>query len=150
VKVAVLDRTLSRFFVVFLIKLSVGLKKMYVKENLNPQNKNVGDCVIRAISKVLNQSWGRTYIELAVYGYTMADLQSADSVWNQYLSDKGFTKALLPINCPNCMTVREFADIYSKGRFLLFVGEHVVCVVDGCYYDTWDSGDRVVIYYYKQ
>lgn len=123
---------------------------MYVKENLNPQNKNVGDCVIRAISKVLNQSWGRTYIELAVYGYTMADLQSADSVWNQYLLDKGFTKALLPINCPNCMTVREFADIYSKGRFLLFVGEHVVCVVDGCYYDTWDSGDRVVIYYYKQ
>lgn len=123
---------------------------MFIKENLNPHNKNVGDCVIRAISKLFNQSWGRTYIELAVYGYAMADLQSADSVWNQYLVDKGFTKALLPINCPNCMTVREFAENYSKGRFLLFVGEHVVCVVDGAYYDTWDSGDRVVIYYYKQ
>jgi hypothetical protein len=126
------------------------MKKMYVKENLNPHNKNVGDCVIRAISKVLNQSWGRTYIELAVYGYTMADLQSADSVWNQYLLDKGFKKALLPINCPNCITVREFADIYSKGRFLLFVGEHVVPVVNGNYYDTWDSGDRIVIYFYEK
>lgn len=56
---------------------------MFIKENLNPQNKNVGDCVIRAISKVLNQSWGRTYLELAVYGYSMADLQSADAVWGR-------------------------------------------------------------------
>ena len=125
------------------------MTKMFIKENLNPQNKNVGDCVIRAISKVLNQSWGRTYLELAVYGYSMADLQSADAVWGQYMSDKGFKKALLPIDCPNCMTVREFAERYKDDRYLLFVGEHVVAVVNGNYYDTWDSGDKIVIYFYK-
>lgn len=123
---------------------------MFIKENLNPQNKNVGDCVIRAISKVLNQSWGRTYLELAVYGYAMADLQSADAVWGQYMTDKGFKKALLPIGCPNCLTVREFSERYGEGRYLLFVGEHVTASIDGNYYDTWDSGDRVVIYFYKR
>ena len=123
---------------------------MFIKENLNPQNKNVGDCVIRAISKVLNQSWGRTYLELAVYGYAMADLQSADAVWGQYMTDKGFTRALLPTNCPNCFTVREFSDKYKEGRYLLFVGEHVVAAVNGNYYDTWDSGDRIVIYLFKE
>ena len=110
---------------------------MFIKENLNPLNKNVGDCVIRAISKLLNQSWGRTYLELAVYGYAMADHQNADEVW-------------LPVDCPNCMTVREFSEKYKDGRYLLFVGEHVVAVINGAYYDTWDSGDRVVIYLYKR
>lgn len=123
---------------------------MFIKENLNPQNKNVGDCVIRAISKVLNQSWERTYLELAVYGYSMADLQSADAVWGQYMSDKGFKRAVLPTDCPNCLTVREFSKKYKDGRYLLFVGEHVVAVVNGAYYDTWDSGDRVVIYFLKR
>lgn len=123
---------------------------MFIKENLNPLNKNVDDCVIRAISKLLNQSWGRTYLELAVYGYAMADYQNADEVWNEYLFDKGYRKALLPVDCPNCMTVREFADRYKDGRYLLFVGEHVVAVINGAYYDTWDSGDRVVIYLYER
>lgn len=121
---------------------------MFVKENLNPLNKNVQDCVIRAISKVLNQSWGRTHIELSVYSYAMADLQNANAVWNQYLFDKGFKKYLLPSDCPNCMTVREFADRYKEGRYLLFVGEHVVACIDGRYFDTFDSGDRTIIYFF--
>ena len=123
---------------------------MFIKENLNPQNKNVGDCVIRAISKVLNQSWESTYLELAVYGYSMADLQSADAVWGQYMYDKRFKKALLPVDCPNCLTVREFAKQYKNGRYLLYVGEHVTACIDGNYYDTWDSGDRIVIYFFAE
>lgn len=123
---------------------------MFIKENLNPQNKNVGDCVIRAISKVLNQSWGRTYLELAVFGYAMADLQSADAVWNQYLFDRGLKRYTLPAECPNCLTVREFAELYPEGRYLLFVGEHVVAVVNGNYYDTWNSGDKTVFYYFSK
>lgn len=123
---------------------------MFIKENLNPQNKNVQDCVIRAISKVLNQSWGRTYLELAVYGYAMADLQSADAVWNIYLSDKGLKKYVLPSNCPDCTTVREFSERYKEGRYLLYVGEHVTACINGSYYDTWDSGDRIVIYFFAE
>ena len=123
---------------------------MFIKENLNPLNKNVQDCVIRSMAKVLNQPWRRTYIELAVSGYAIADLPSADAVWNVYLLDKGLKKYVLPSDCPNCMTVKEFAERYKEGRYLLYVGEHVTACINGDYYDTWDSGDRIVIYFFAK
>ena len=50
---------------------------MFIQINENPQNKLVGDCVIRAISTFLNQDWNTTYLGLAVQGYIDADLMSA-------------------------------------------------------------------------
>lgn len=35
---------------------------MYIEYNSNPENKLVGDCVVRAISKVTDQDWERTYM----------------------------------------------------------------------------------------
>ena len=122
---------------------------MYVNYNANPQQKQVGDCVIRAISTVLNQDWETTYIGLAIQGFMMSDMPSSDSVWNEYLKAKGLTRHIIPDACPNCYTVRQFADDHPKGRYLVFVGQHVVAVIDGNYIDTWDSGDRVPIYYWE-
>lgn len=122
---------------------------MYVNYNANPQQKQVGDCVIRAISTVLNQEWERTYIELAIQGFMMSDMPSSDSVWNEYLKSKALTRHIVPDTCPNCYTVRRFADEHQEGHYLVFVGQHVVAVVDGDYIDTWDSGDRVPIYYWE-
>lgn len=121
---------------------------MYIKKNINPLQKNVGDCVVRAIATVLNQSWEQTYIELAVKGYQMCDVMSADSVWGSYLHDKGLVQYMLPSKCLNCVTVKQFGKIMPKGHYLLFVGGHVVACIDGDYIDSWDSGDRIVIYYY--
>ena len=122
---------------------------MYIKSNINPQNKQVGDCVIRAISTALNQEWERTYIELAIQGFMMSDMPSSDSVWNEYLKAKGLKRYIVPDTCPNCYTVRQFADEHPTGIYVVFVGQHVVAVVDGDYIDTWDSGDRVPIYYWE-
>lgn len=122
---------------------------MYVNYNANPQQKQVGDCVIRAISTVLNQDWETTYIGLAIQGFMMSDMPSSDSVWNEYLKAKGLKRYIVPDTCPNCYTVRQFADEHQKGHYLVFVGQHVVAVVDGDYIDTWDSGDRVPIYYWE-
>lgn len=122
---------------------------MYIKSNINPQNKQVGDCVIRAISTALNQEWERTYIELAIQGFMMSDMPSSDSVWNEYLKNKGLSRRIVPDTCPNCYTVRQFADEHQKGHYIVFVGQHVVAVIDGDYIDTWDSGDRIPIYYWE-
>ena len=122
---------------------------MYIKSNMNPQNKQVGDCVIRAISTALNQEWERTYIELAIQGFMMSDMPSSDSVWNEYLKNKGLSRRIVPDTCPNCYTVRQFADEHPTGIYVVFVGQHVVAVIDGNYIDTWDSGDRVPIYYWE-
>ena len=123
---------------------------MYVYYNNNYQNKLVGDCVIRALSAFLGQEWQTTYIELCVKGYELADMPSSNAVWNAYLQDKGYKRTIVNSDCPNCITVREFAKKYNKGRFFLFVGEHVICLIDGRYLDTWDSGDKVVEYYYSK
>ena len=122
---------------------------MYVNYNANPQQKQVGDCVIRAISTVLNQDWETTYIGLAIQGFMMSDMPSSDSVWNEYLKSKGLARYIVPDTCPNCYTVRQFADEHPTGIYVVFVGQHVVAVVDGDYIDTWDSGDRVPIYYWE-
>lgn len=122
---------------------------MYIKSNINPQNKQVGDCVIRAISTALNQEWERTYIELAIQGFMMSDMPSSDDVWNEYLKAKGLKRYIVPDTCPNCYTVRQFADEHPTGIYVVFVGQHVVVVIDGNYIDTWDSGDRVPIYYWE-
>lgn len=79
----------------------------------------------------------------------MSDMPSSDSVWNEYLKAKGLKRYIVPDTCPNCYTVRQFADEHQKGHYLVFVGQHVVAVVDGDYIDTWDSGDRVPIYYWE-
>lgn len=73
-----------------------------------------------------------------------------NSVWGAYLKHKGFRKYPIMDTCPDCYTVRDFCRDYSVGTFVLGMGDHAVCVIDGDYYDAWDSGGEVPIYYYKK
>lgn len=125
---------------------------MYVFFNPNPDpdNKLVGDCVVRAISKLLNQPWERTYIDLVIQGYIMADMPSSDAVWQACLRRHGFSRYVIPNTCPDCYTVADFAADHPTGKYLLFVDKHVVAVEDGNYFDSWDSGYRIPIYYFSQ
>lgn len=118
--------------------------------NPNPANKMVGDCVIRAVSIVTNQDWEDTYSDIAIQGYIMHDMPSSNSVWERYLKSQGFKKILLPETCPDCYTVRDFCVDHPEGKYLLAIGNHVVAVVNGDYYDTWDSGDEIPIHYWAR
>jgi hypothetical protein len=123
---------------------------MYVNYNCNPKNARVGDCVIRALAKTLDQSWEETYIQLCLYGLIKSDIPSANHVWGAYLKDKGFKRHILPNECPDCYNVKDFAKEYDRGRYVLAISGHVVAVQDGNYYDSFDSGDMTPIYYWKQ
>lgn len=122
----------------------------YVYYNPNPLKLSVGDCTIRAISRALNMSWTRTYLSLTIQGLLMYDMPSANRVWGQFLRSKNFKKFQLPDTCPDCYTIRDFCYDYSYGTFVVGTGEHVVCVVDGNYFDSWDSGNEIPIYYFKR
>lgn len=121
---------------------------MYVYYNPNPTGKQVGDCVIRGISKFTKQSWNETYIGISVVGYELKDMPSANHVWENYLSEQGFHRKMLSDTCPICYTVQEFCKDHPKGSYLLATGSHVIAVEDGDYYDAWDSGNEVPIYYW--
>lgn len=118
--------------------------------NPNPYAKSIGDCVVRAISKVMNQSWDKTYVELCIEGYLMKDFGDSNQVWDSYLRGCGFVRKVIPNTCPNCYTIWDFCYDNPYGTFLLATGSHVVAVIDGDYYDSWDSGNEIPIYYYSR
>jgi hypothetical protein len=77
-------------------------------------------------------------------------MPSSNHVWGQYLKEQGYRRKVLPEECPSCYTVKDFCGEYPHGRYLLATGSHVVAVVDGDYYDTWDSGDENPVYYFER
>ena len=119
---------------------------MYVFFNPNPDNKLVGDCVIRAISKLLNQPWERTYIDLVIQGYILADMPSSDNVWQTYLRRHGFNRYVIPNTCPDCYTFGDFARDNPQGVFVVGTGTHVATIIDGNLVDVWDSSAEPVAF----
>lgn len=118
----------------------------YVHFNPNPIGKRVGDCVIRAISKLTNQSWADTYIGITLKGYELCDMPSSNSVWAAYLRQLGYRRYVIDDTCPDCYTIEDFCRENPTGTYLLATGSHVVTVIDGNYYDAWDSGAEIPIY----
>lgn len=122
----------------------------YQSYNANPVNNTVGDCTIRAISKVLDQDWEKTYIDLCLQGYIMCDMPSANRVWGAYLKSKGYKRQLIDDEREN-YNVEEFCREHPNGRYILAISGHVVAAINGYYYDTWNSGGEVPVYcWYKE
>lgn len=124
--------------------------KMYVYYNPNPYKMNVGDCAIRAVAKVTDQTWMQAYMALYVFGMQLGDLANSDAVWTAYLKSKGFKKGLIPDTCPDCYTVFDFARDNPVGAFVLGTGSHAVAVIDGDIYDAWNSENTIPIFYMKK
>lgn len=122
----------------------------YVQYNPNPVRKLVGDCVIRAISKTMNKDWEDTYLDIVLQGFLMHDMPSSNDVWGTYLLNNGFRRYVIPDSCPDCYTVSEFVNDNPELTGILATGSHVIAVGDGNYYDTWDSGNEIPIYYWRK
>ena len=122
----------------------------FVFYNPNPSGKQVGDCPVRAIAKATGQSWDETYTGLCVQGLAMGDMPSANSVWGAYLRQNGFIRNVIPNTCPDCYTVAEFAKDHPRGVYVLALSGHVVCQLNGDYYDTWDSGNEIPLFYWEK
>ena len=122
----------------------------YVYFNPNPKNQRVGDCSVRAIAKALGRDWDDAYIALCSEGLFYHDMPSSNYVWGMYLKRFGFEQRMVSSTCPRCVTVSEFADEHPNGRYVLATQGHVVTVVDGDYYDSWDSGNEIVLYFWRK
>lgn len=120
----------------------------YEYYNPNPTGKNVGDCTVRALTKALRQDWEQTYLGLAIYGFMMRDMPSANAVWGSYLKSKGYARKIIPDTFPDSYTLSDFAEENSEGVFIVALSGHVVCVKDGIIYDSWDSSGEVPLYYW--
>lgn len=122
----------------------------FIYFNPNPSNEIVSDCVIRAISKLTNRSWEDIYTGVTMTGFEMHDMPSSNRVWGNYLRSLGYKRYVIPNTCPDCYTVKDFCKDHPVGKFLVATGVHVVSTVDGDYFDTWDSGNEPIIYYWRK
>lgn len=118
--------------------------------NPNPINNLTGDCVIRAISIAENKSWDDVFIELMVESFQLKDIPSSNYAWGSYLHKIGYRRNVIPNTCPDCYTIKDFVKDYPQGTYIVGTGTHVVAVREGTYYDTWDSGNEIPIYYWKK
>lgn len=116
---------------------------MWIPINPNPHGLYVGDCVVRALSIAMRKSWGYIYWMICIQGFIDGNMPSANAVWENYLQSAGFVRYPLPDRCPYCYTVRDFCQDHLYGDFILTTGSHVIAVMDGFYFDAWDSGDEV-------
>lgn len=133
-----------------IIEEEKGANTVYKSYNANPNAARVGDCTVRAISKATGKSWDEVYIGLAMKGMELCNMPSANAVWGAYLRQNGFRRYIIPETCPDCYTVSQFAADHARGTYILALSGHVVACVDGTYYDTWDSGDELPIYYWEK
>ena len=147
------DAQKSHCYILFIVPLyglylpyrGLVMWRMY---NPNPAGKQTDDCVIRALCKAFNTDWESAYIMASVQGLMLSDMPHKNYVWGDLLREHGFQKMGIPNTCPDCYTVRDFAEEHPNGLYVLGTGEHVVTVVNGDWYDTWDSGQEVPIIVY--
>lgn len=123
---------------------------MWVYYNPNPIAVRVGDCAIRAVAKALDTDWESAYLMIAMNGFTMGDIMSSNNVWGSVLRQHGFYRHIIPNECPDCYTLKDFCAEHPKGLFVVGMNNHVATVENGDYYDAWNSGDELVNFYWTR
>lgn len=124
---------------------------MYIYYNENPRkNYDAGDCVIRAISLTTGKSWDEIYVSLCTEGFYLGDWGNNNGAWDWYVRNLGFERYICSNDCHHCYSVADFAQQHPTGSYILATGTHAIAVINGDYYDTFDSGHVIPIYYYEK
>lgn len=119
---------------------------MYVNYNANPSGKATGDCVIRAISTITGLPWRTVHWDLAELSNEQYQMMDDNPIWHEYLRRLGFRIQM--VQWP-CSRIKDFCRCFPHGKYILGTGKHVIAVIDGDYFDTWDSGNELAVFYWK-
>ena len=49
-----------------------------------------------------------------------------------------------------CYPVADFCADHPRGVYVLALSSHVVCAENGSYFDTWDSGNEIPLFYWAK
>ena len=112
------------------------------------QRKRAADCTVRALMKLLGVTWEEAYDELCKQGRRLKRMTNETECVYAALAGYGYVKRSISVEKGSKRpTVQSFAAAHPKGYYLLNVANHVVAVVDGHYYDSWDCGDKCLYGY---
>lgn len=122
----------------------------FVEYNPNPKGKVAEDCTVRAISRLTNKTWDDAYALVCTGGFIEKTMPDQKSAINTLMSMLGYKRCGIPNTCPDCYTIREFTKDFPRGSYLVATGSHVVAVIDGDYYDAFDSGNEIPLNYWRK
>jgi len=128
------------------VKLLAGNKR-WKEYNPNPKERNISDCTLRAYCAAFGISWDKAF-DVA------STIAKENSTLIQYVSDKVLTEQFnciidekynkKTVKSKNRITVNEFALSHPYGVYILHVRQHLVTVINGMYWDSWDSGEKKI------
>ena len=119
-------------------------------EKYTPNSVDCGDCSIRAFTKLYDVSWDEAFDIAGQIAKDNAWMPHDKALVEKIITDKfGYEMCKLEKD-EKKMTVSEFAIKYNVGTYLVEISRHLVAVVDGQYYDTWDCGDKKVSKYFAK
>lgn len=123
----------------------------YYQPNEKDIKDQFGDCVIRALTKVMDKGWYEVFDELVPIARELQCMPNGKPAYEKYLQMKGFKyQGISNKKGSKRPTVDRFTKDNPDGTYFLRVANHVVASVDGLYYDTWNSGDCSLYgYWYK-
>lgn len=105
---------------------------------MNPMNRDVSDCVIRALSILTGVSWREMQEELSYFARLDGRMLDDVNFVEHYLDDR------YPRECHYSKTVGEFAREFPCGKYAVTMPNHITAIVDGVVLDTFDPRDRVM------
>lgn len=124
---------------------------MYIAYNPNPVRSDpVGDCAVRAIAKALDVTWENAYTKLSTNGFLMGDIMNSDAVLAAVLRSAGFKRGAVDNECPDCYTVADFAEDNKDGTYVVKSDGHVATIIDGNLFDTFDSSNRTLLWFWEK
>lgn len=129
-----------------------------VEYNANDRGNYAPDCVKRALSMAFSVPYGEIAKELRAAQKKHNQEHHTHYEWNQSPVYEHVIRAhggseKQKTDSPG-QTLAEFADTHS-GTYLVTTGRtsnssnHIVCVIDGEVFDSWDSLDQKVVAFYK-
>lgn len=126
-------------------------KYKYYQPNKKDLKDQYGDCVIRALTKVLNKEWHEVFDELVPIARELQCMPNGKPSYEKYLQMNGFKyQGISNKKGTKRPTIKSFTKEHTEGTYFLRVANHVVASIDGIYYDTWDSGEYSLYgYWYK-
>ena len=123
----------------------------YKYTNLNPKNKYVSDCVIRAIANACNQSWEDTVREMTELGIKHGLVLNDKKLYPMYLKLKGFKEMKEPRDYNNQkLTVKDWLctrdyHLWHTYSIVANVGSHhVTYIKNDKVHDTWNCSCNTI------
>lgn len=118
---------------------------MFIKENVNPKNRIVCDCVIRAIAKAESKEWLEVFDSLTSIARQKFSVLNDSKIYSIYLSIYDNVNCMYYENDNKYrLTIKQLCDQYNKGTFVVQVSNHLTTVIDGDLYDTWNCLDKKI------